>query len=204
MRAEASPIVALSTRPTPVSLAPRSREIRTSGTHPLIVAWAPRVYGRLGITICPGKTGEVSASGLYEHRRSLLADAAVLQALGVERVVSLLEKHEIARARVEASEDTYRAMGIRFTHVPIRDVSIPQVLGGFRAYVNEVACALEDGETVVVHCMGGLGRSGVFAGCVMRSMGAGFDEALADLHAMRGPKCPETAEQRVFLQRWSS
>ena len=52
------------------------------------------------------------------------------------------------------------------------------------------------GHAVVIHCRGGLGRSGTVGGCVLVALGHTPDEAFAILRRARGPRCPETEEQR--------
>ena len=55
----------------------------------------------------------------------------------------------------------------------------------------------------VNHCIGGLGRSGVIAGCLLRALDVAPDDALRRLVAARGKRCPELPEQRSFVRSFS-
>jgi protein-tyrosine phosphatase len=57
----------------------------------------------------------------------------------------------------------------------------------------------ESGRNVVIHCIGGLGRTGTVAGCVLVELGLTSAQALEVLHALRGPHCPETRAQERFI-----
>jgi protein-tyrosine phosphatase len=49
------------------------------------------------------------------------------------------------------------------------------------------------------HCVGGLGRTGVIAGCLLRALGVASAEALKRLVDARGSDCPQTEKQRLFV-----
>lgn len=72
-----------------------------------------------------------------------------------------------------------------------------------------VSCAMEElgaGRGVVVHCLGGRGRTGTVIGCVLREMGFSADTIinhLDSLHRERG--CcgwPESTWQSDLVQNW--
>ncbi len=63
---------------------------------------------------------------------------------------------------------------------------------------------LTDGASVVIHCEGGKGRTGVVAGSLLVALGASTPEALRRLHEARGPNCPENARQRTFIERFAT
>jgi hypothetical protein len=63
---------------------------------------------------------------------------------------------------------------------------------------------LTDGASVVIHCEGGKGRTGVVAGSLLVALGASAPEALRRLHEARGPNCPENAQQRAFIERFAT
>lgn len=66
--------------------------------------------------------------------------------------------------------------------------------------------ALRSGHGVVVHCMGGRGRTGTVLGCVLRDLGFGPDEAIGFLdrvHKARGkPGWPESRWQSSLVRNW--
>jgi Tyrosine phosphatase family len=76
-----------------------------------------------------------------------------------------------------------------------------------RTAVNATIQALRSGKGVVVHCVGGRGRTGTVIGCVLRQLG--YDpkkttEYLDGLHKLRGkPGWPESPWQARLVQEWS-
>jgi protein-tyrosine phosphatase len=95
-------------------------------------------------------------------------------------------------------EAAARSAGLAFHRLPIVDFGVPDP-GQARALVGEVGEALADGEHVVIHCRGGIGRSSVVAAAVLVAEGATPDDAWSRLEAARGFPVPETDEQRDFV-----
>ena len=66
--------------------------------------------------------------------------------------------------------------------------------------------ALQCGKGVVVHCMGGRGRTGTVLGCVLRELGHQSDtvlDFLDRLHRLRGrPGWPESPWQGELVRTW--
>jgi hypothetical protein len=59
--------------------------------------------------------------------------------------------------------------------------------------------AVERGTGVVVHCVGGTGRTGTVVGCALRLLGRSADEAIATLQAHR-PQWPESPWQEQLVR----
>jgi ADP-ribosyl-[dinitrogen reductase] hydrolase len=64
--------------------------------------------------------------------------------------------------------------------------------------VREIHEHLGAGDTVVVHCMGGLGRAGTIAACVLAARGLEAERAVEVVRAVR-PGALETAAQVAFV-----
>jgi protein-tyrosine phosphatase len=142
---------------------------RTSLTHPLRVDFvAPEQMtfsGRLGLTFAPGKKHH----GMTGHwQRDLDLDLGHLRdEYGVTLLVSLIEEHEFDSLQIRELRERAGEFGIKVLWSPIRDVSVPKSPHEFGPAVQTVVDALRAGQTVVVHCMGGLGRTGLAAACVI-------------------------------------
>ena len=61
------------------------------------------------------------------------------------------------------------------------------------------AGAVERGTGVVVHCVGGTGRTGTVVACALRLLGRSADEAVATVQAHR-PKWPESPWQEQVVR----
>ncbi len=92
--------------------------MRTSLTDPLQIAVvsAPGVLGAVGVTFCPGKKDRV------RWDRDLDIDVAAIRAWGASAVVTLIEPHELTRLAVEQLPDAVARHGMKWVHLPIRDV----------------------------------------------------------------------------------
>lgn len=106
--------------------------------------------------------------------------------------------------RVVARKRKTRVSHLRLA---IRDVDIP-TSWQMRAILAAIRLALAEGETVYVHCWGGVGRTGTVVGCLLIEDGVPVDEVLARLadmrrHTQRAHRTsPETHEQRTFVESW--
>jgi hypothetical protein len=77
--------------------------------------------------------------------------------------------------RVEEEEEQCRALGMRLRHVPFQDRAIPPVAGlvaALEAIEQEVAA----GQVVYIHCMAGIGRTGLVAAFWRLAQGASGNE----------------------------
>jgi ADP-ribosyl-[dinitrogen reductase] hydrolase len=70
-------------------------------------------------------------------------------------------------------------------HFPIPDVSVPADGHALRQLVDRIVWRLRQGRTAVVHCKGGLGRSGTVAAAVLVLLGEEPRRAIARVRAAR-------------------
>jgi protein-tyrosine phosphatase/nicotinamidase-related amidase len=166
----------------------KNRKLRVDWMDAEVLPW--REHGRFGITLLPGRK---------DHGRSLAEDLDTLRAEGVTRMVSLVTSAELEWAGVPTLRAEAKERGIDVMQCPIRDQSVPS-LAEAEALVRWILAGLDAKENVVVHCMGGLGRSGTIAGCVMVARGASADQAIAIVREARGPRAIEIAEQEKFVR----
>jgi protein-tyrosine phosphatase/nicotinamidase-related amidase len=150
--------------------------------------------GRLGLTICPGRR---------DRGRVLADDLAALKAAGTELLVCMVPDDELRWAGAEALPDAAEAAGLRFVHAPVLDQGVPTPEHA-AALVADVDAALRAGDDVVVHCMGGLGRSGTLAACVLVAHGLAPDAAIAAVRRARGPRAVESARQEHFVHAFAA
>ena len=88
----------------------------------------------------------------------------------------------------------------RYVNRSIRDFSIPSH-EELIEILDEIDAELAAGGVVYVHCWAGCGRTGVVVGAARRH-GATPQDALRRIADARGLGCPQTLEQRTFVQDW--
>jgi ADP-ribosyl-[dinitrogen reductase] hydrolase len=173
---------------------------KTSESHPLRIDWLPVLAGRVGMTFCPGKHQRGALTG--DWARDLEADLEVLSQAGTKALLSVIEPHELVELRVPNLGEVAVARGIEWHLLPVPDVGVPDA-GAETAWADisrRLAAHIETGESVVVHCKGGLGRTGMFAARILIELeGLGADEASARCREVR-PGTVETAGQERYLR----
>ncbi len=177
--------------------------IRTSLSHPIRIDALPVAAGMLGLTFCPGKHGDSLTGGSW--LRDLDVDLAAISKWDAGLVVTLMERHEFDLLRVPDLPERVLAHGMDWSHLPIRDVDIPAapfdaVWDGVRA---TMLTRLEDGGRVVLHCRGGLGRTGIVAALLLIEIRMEADAAILTVRRVR-PGAIETAAQERYVRAYQS
>ncbi|HSV34317.1 MAG TPA: tyrosine-protein phosphatase [Ramlibacter sp.] len=131
------------------------------------VALPPGVPGALWLGSMPGR---------FESWPAFEQEAG--QA-GLTRVVCLTPRSELAELSPAYHAAVIRgSVPFRWINVPMRNFGLPEDPLGFRREVAEIARALKDGESVMMHCAAGIGRTGSTAACVLKALGLDTEEAL--------------------------
>ncbi len=82
-------------------------------------------------------------------------------------------------------EDTWRAMGANYLKVAMRDHS-PPTLAQLRLAVGFISTQLSLGNPVLVHCLGGLGRTGTVLACyLLKSHRISAESAIREIRGTR-------------------
>jgi ADP-ribosyl-[dinitrogen reductase] hydrolase len=174
----------------------------TSATHPLRVdlVQAPG-GGWIGLTFCPGKKDLQSYSMKRGWDRDLSADVDALRGCKANVVVTLIEDHEFEMLKVEGLGDAVRAAGMAWFHVPIVDRQAPdgRFVAAWREVGPELHRRLDAGQTVVVHCRGGLGRAGTVAARLLIERGYRPDGAVEMVRACRRGTVETRAQEDYLL-----
>ena len=150
----------------------------------------PQTDGALGLTSLPGRV---------DHQRDMDADLNVFVGHGVTHVLTLLGDDELHQYGVGQLPKQIEQTGFTFRQLPIADRQVCEY-GQAEETVEWLLSALAARARIVVHCVGGLGRSGMMAACVLKRMGLGASEAIALVRKSRSPRAIETIEQERFVE----
>ena len=86
-------------------------------------------------------------------------------------------------------------------HHPIPDFHAPN-LDELDVFVEELHDLLVAGETLLVHCGGGIGRAGTIAVALLLRRGASLDDAIVTVRTHRPMAGPEVGTQRDVLEAY--
>ena len=132
-----------------------------------------------------GEWADDEFSGLYES--------------GVRQVVSLLESHEAYELGLADEAGLCSKHGLEFVSYPIPDRGLPPTVHGFADLTRSIYHESAGGQSTVVHCRAGIGRTGLVAAGVLLHAAFDVTEAFAHVSARRGVVVPDTDEQRDWL-----
>jgi hypothetical protein len=143
--------------------------------------------GRIGLCRMPGRSGD------------LAGDVATIASWTPWVVVSLTESAELERLGGGGLAARLAGAGIAWRHFPVVDYGVPEATSGaaWADLSSELHRVLDDGQKVLLHCHGGIGRSGMVALRLLVERGEGGDAALARIRAVR-PGAVETEAQKVW------
>ncbi len=142
--------------------------------------------GRLGMTSAPGKHGDLESDLL--RLRSYYS---------VTTLVCLLPEYED-----EAAVAARVAPAMDFVTFPISDLDVPPDMNSFDKMAEDVVRRLRAGQTVVIHCLYGLGRTGMTAACVLTRCGYSTKEAIQRIKSVRKGTI-ETDAQADFVGQFA-
>jgi protein-tyrosine phosphatase len=134
----------------------------------------------------------------------LADDINFLKRTGVDIVVSALTPAETEEWGLLEEGRCCEDTGLKFFSFPIEDRSVPATLSEFDVLLDSVTEYLRKGKAVVIHCWGGVGRSSVIAAGVLVRYGFSVDCAFRVIEESRGRAVPDTAEQRRWIEHYSS
>lgn len=151
--------------------------------------------GRVALSACPGRLdlgGEVS-----DH-------IAMLRGHGIKVVVSLVEDREMEFYGAVGLRAALREAGMRSIHFPLVDTQPPEELFAARALCAQLLGWLGEGEHVLIHCIGGWGRSGTLAASLLTHQGYAAAAAIKLVRQARSPRCVESRAQENFVHTYAT
>ena len=145
-------------------------------THPIWQLDVAENKAALLLTPCPGTKGT-----------ELKASLEQLKALGAEAIVTALNTEEMEKAGVAALSSLAQELGMLWFHQPIEDDCAPgnDFAQRWQTISPKVQAILDNGGKVVLHCMGGSGRTGLLAAHLLLERGWKLDTIKSEVKALR-------------------
>lgn len=173
---------------------------RTSDSHPLRIdaVMVPGSTGLIGLTFCPGKKQKAAMTGSWD--RDLEKDLAAIRSWGGLALISLIEAHEYVELEVTDLPYACLQHGMAWYGLPIVDGAIPDQRweANWELSTPSLYQTLREGGRIVIHCKGGLGRTGLLAARILVEFGMSPSKAIRQVRQAR-PGAIETVEQEHYV-----
>jgi protein-tyrosine phosphatase len=128
---------------------------------------------------------------------SLSQDIATIKAQGISNVITLVSEEELASKNLQHFMQEMDNAGIEVYHSPIKDYGLPSQ-GQMDSISDYLNTCLAKNKNVLVHCMGGFGRSGTVMGCYAKRH-LNQPNPIQYVRDTRGQDAIETEEQEKFV-----
>ena len=161
---------------------------KTSDAHPIQVDFLPEelipgATARVGMTLAPGKK-TWGIEGPWN--RDLDTDLSrLVDVFQISLLVCLLEEWELESFHMGKLFPKAHALGMETLHVAIKDGGVPRERAPIVALVTHILTTLRGGRNVLVHCRGGVGRTGLVVAACLIETGRDADAAIALVRAAR-------------------
>ncbi len=132
--------------------------------------------GALVLTPCPG-TKDVTLQASLEQ----------LKEQGVQAVVTALDNTELAAKNVSELGKITQQLGMKWFQIEIEDDCAPNdsFAMKWQQASPELHAILEEGGKVAMHCMGGSGRTGLFAAHLLLEKEWALEDIVREVQALR-------------------
>ncbi|HMV80586.1 MAG TPA: isochorismatase family protein [Leptospiraceae bacterium] len=172
------------------------RVLRASGK--LRIDWIEfqerKEKGKMGLTILPGRK---------DRDRDIDADIATVKEHGITHVLTLVTRDELEYYGVSDLLENYSSAGIECRFFPILDQAVPTMESALPV-LEWMEKVLSDGN-LLIHCVGGLGRSGLMAGAyLIHHYKFSWKRAFETVRSCRSRRAIESRVQEDFLKKMSS
>ncbi|MES2944091.1 MAG: tyrosine-protein phosphatase [Pseudomonadota bacterium] len=124
-------------------------------------------------------------------------------AASVNTVVSLLESHEVRDLDLGEEAAICDEFGISFYRFSIPDRGTPQSMRETFSLVAELHSKLVQGESLLIHCRAGIGRTGLLAACLLYKLNVPRSEIFKVLSKSRGTSMPDTSAQAAWVDKFA-
>jgi len=160
--------------------------------------------------VVPGKMIAGEYPGVYDDEMTRQRVISLLRC-GVTSFIDLTKPGDSFHLYKEILNEEAAQFDVAVTwqNFPIVDFSTPTP-GQMESILEGIDLQVAGGRTVYVHCLAGIGRTGMVVGCYLVKHGLSGQEALIRIKTLRGDtpswwhRSPESQEQVDFILNWKN
>ncbi|MDB4837402.1 tyrosine-protein phosphatase [Marinomonas sp.] len=132
----------------------------------------------------------------------LPASIRTLKAAGADAIISLLPNSELTKLNVTELGVETAQQNMSWYQLPIEDDQAPEqpFFDAFESFKDELLEHLKSQKTMVIHCRGGTGRTGLMAAILLLESGYQWERAKTLIQSAR-PKSLTIPVHVEFLQK---
>ena len=167
-------------------------------TSPLWIDTVVVGAGVIGMMHCPGRRG----MNVFPGGQDMLSDLRAIRGWGASALVSLMEKKEMEWFGVGDLPAKAAGLGLVHYHLPIADMDVPdeRFEESWKSAGENLKDRLLSGESIVIHCLAGLGRTGTVAARLLIELGTDPETAVRQIRKAR-PGTIQSMVQEVYVRR---
>lgn len=151
----------------------------------------------LGLGMCPGRQ-----SGNW--RRSLDLDLRVIQSEHISVILCCFSTQELEELESPLFPK-YKEAGLEVIHFPITDKWVPSDTDAFIGVIDTLCSRMALGQSILIHCEGGKGRTGLVAVCLLLALEVQLSEAMDIVQNIRQGMLQNPVQiiyVKSFLKSW--
>jgi len=168
-------------------------------SNPIFTLEVPSKPGVIGMAPCPGV--RLDSPKRVNVQKTLKRDIAAFLEWGATGVVTLNEVEELYDLGLENLGEELQSAGFWWRQLPIVDMNVPSASfeEAWRVEGQQINSSLAAGERIVIHCLAGLGRTGMIAARLLVDMGVPPETAIVDVRRVR-PRAIQTNAQEDYVR----
>ena len=150
------------------------------------------------MSLCPGRRDPEITEDSWN--RNLDTDLHAIRDWGTSLLVTLVGEKELELLDVSEIGAKTKALNMDWLQMPITDFSVPSVdfESNWPIHSANLVSRIVSGERIVLHCRGGLGRTGLVAARLLIELGSNPVDAIKAVRKAR-PHTIETSEQEQYV-----
>lgn len=177
--------------------------LSSQNANPIFTLEVPGRTGVIGLSACPGIRLDSARRGNLQ--RNLKRDLTAIQEWGATGVVTLNEEPELESLGLGDLGSQIVEAGFWWRNLPIMDmnVPVPPFEENWQVEGQQIIASIAAGERVLLHCLAGLGRTGMIAARLLVDMGMSAEQAIVEVRRLR-PRAIQTSEQEEYVRKFAS